>query len=60
MRAELAEAGHLVREAESYDGVMGHAHAISIDGNGYRSGGRTLALMERLSGGRGIEFVAGR
>ncbi|WP_341346881.1 gamma-glutamyltransferase [Paenibacillus sp. FSL H3-0469] len=39
VRAELAEAGHLVREAQSYDGVMGHAHAISIDGNGYRSGG---------------------
>jgi gamma-glutamyltranspeptidase len=39
VQAELAEAGHLVREVGSYDGVMGHAHAISIDGNGYRSGG---------------------
>ncbi|AIQ56880.1 gamma-glutamyltransferase [Paenibacillus borealis] len=39
VQAELAEAGHLVRAVGSYDGIMGHAHAISIDGNGYRSGG---------------------
>lgn len=39
VREELAEAGHLVREAGSYDGIMGHAHAIAIDRGGYRSGG---------------------
>lgn len=39
VREALAEAGHLVREAASYDGIMGHAHAIAIDSNGYRSGG---------------------
>ncbi|QUL56207.1 gamma-glutamyltransferase [Paenibacillus tritici] len=39
VRAELTEAGHLVREAGSYDGIVGHAHAISVDDNGYRSGG---------------------
>ncbi|MNI59330.1 putative gamma-glutamyltransferase YwrD [compost metagenome] len=35
----LAAAGHLVRPAAAYDGIAGHAHAIAIDGNGYRSGG---------------------
>lgn len=37
--SELAEAGHLVRKVDGYDGVVGHAHVISIDDNGYRSGG---------------------
>jgi gamma-glutamyltranspeptidase/glutathione hydrolase len=36
---ELAEAGHLVRPVEEYDGIVGHAHAIAIDAHGYRSGG---------------------
>lgn len=36
---ELAGAGHLVRQAADYDGIMGHAHAIAIGGNGFRSGG---------------------
>lgn len=36
---ELAEAGHLVRPVKDYDGIVGHAHAIAIDDNGYRSGG---------------------
>lgn len=37
--ADLAAAGHTVRKVDDYDGVMGHAHVISIDDNGYRSGG---------------------
>ncbi len=37
--SELREAGHLVRKVDGYDGVVGHAHVISIDDNGYRSGG---------------------
>ncbi|MNI99993.1 putative gamma-glutamyltransferase YwrD [compost metagenome] len=36
---KLSEAGHLVRSVGEYDGIVGHAHAISIDANGYRSGG---------------------
>ena len=36
---DLAAAGHIVRQAGDYDGIVGHAHAIAIDGNGYRSGG---------------------
>ncbi|MNF08926.1 putative gamma-glutamyltransferase YwrD [compost metagenome] len=39
MLADLAAAGHIVRKVDDYDGVMGHAHVISIDDNGYRSGG---------------------
>ncbi|SET92354.1 gamma-glutamyltransferase [Paenibacillus sp. NFR01] len=39
VRAQLAAAGHLVREAAAYDGIMGHAHAIAIDAHGFRSGG---------------------
>lgn len=37
--AGLAAAGHLVRQVDSYDGIVGHAHAIAVDDNGYRSGG---------------------
>ncbi|GGF81513.1 putative gamma-glutamyltransferase YwrD [Paenibacillus albidus] len=37
--AALAEGGHRVCVVDDYDGIMGHAHAISIDDNGYRSGG---------------------
>ncbi|CQR53929.1 gamma-glutamyltransferase [Paenibacillus riograndensis] len=37
--SKLSEAGHLVRSVGDYDGIVGHAHAISIDANGYRSGG---------------------
>lgn len=36
---ELSEAGHLVRKVDGYDGIVGHAHAISIDDHGFRSGG---------------------
>ncbi|WP_042200158.1 gamma-glutamyltransferase [Paenibacillus camerounensis] len=36
---KLAGAGHLVREAAAYDGIMGHAHAIAVDSSGLRSGG---------------------
>lgn len=36
---ELARAGHLVRQVGSYDGIVGHAHAIAIGENGFRSGG---------------------
>ena len=39
VRQELAEAGHLVRAVEAYDGIMGHAHVIAIDDNGFRLGG---------------------
>ncbi|MNN27293.1 putative gamma-glutamyltransferase YwrD [compost metagenome] len=35
----LAAAGHQVRKVEAYDGLAGHAHIITIDDNGYRSGG---------------------
>ncbi|SFA82716.1 gamma-glutamyltranspeptidase / glutathione hydrolase [Cohnella sp. OV330] len=35
----LAEAGHDVRVVDAYDYRMGHAHAISIDGDGIRRGG---------------------
>ncbi|OKP97303.1 gamma-glutamyltransferase [Paenibacillus sp. P46E] len=37
--SQLSEAGHLVRTVGGYDGIVGHAHAIAIDDNGYRSGG---------------------
>lgn len=37
--ADLAAVGHIVRKVDDYDGIMGHAHMISIDDNGYRSGG---------------------
>ncbi|WP_419885999.1 gamma-glutamyltransferase [Paenibacillus sp. B-A-8] len=37
--AGLAGAGHIVRKLDAYDGIVGHAHVISIDDNGYRSGG---------------------
>ncbi|WP_379132791.1 gamma-glutamyltransferase [Paenibacillus sp. sgz500958] len=36
---ELAEAGHMVRTVEAYDGITGHAHIIAIDEEGFRSGG---------------------
>ncbi|MNN98135.1 putative gamma-glutamyltransferase YwrD [compost metagenome] len=36
---DLDSAGHIVRQAGEFDGIVGHAHAIAIDGNGYRSGG---------------------
>ncbi|NBD23835.1 gamma-glutamyltransferase [Paenibacillus glycinis] len=39
VRGELARAGHLVRTVDAFDGVVGHAHAILIDGNGFRLGG---------------------
>ncbi|MBM7566023.1 gamma-glutamyltranspeptidase/glutathione hydrolase [Paenibacillus sacheonensis] len=39
VRAELARAGHLVRTVDAFDGVVGHAHAILIDGHGFRLGG---------------------
>lgn len=35
----LAGAGHLVRPAAAFDGIMGHAHVIGIDSGGLRSGG---------------------
>ncbi|KHD84774.1 gamma-glutamyltransferase [Heyndrickxia ginsengihumi] len=35
----LVKAGHLVRKVHAYDGVMGHAHAIQIDEQGFRIGG---------------------
>ncbi|MFC0211926.1 gamma-glutamyltransferase [Paenibacillus chartarius] len=34
----LRQAGHQVQAAGSYDGVVGHAQAILIDGQGYRIG----------------------
>lgn len=37
--SDLAAAGHNVRKVDAYDGIVGHAHAIAIDDNGYRSGG---------------------
>ncbi|WP_018664964.1 gamma-glutamyltransferase [Heyndrickxia acidiproducens] len=35
----LSKAGHLVRKVPPYDGMMGHAHMIQIDEQGFRSGG---------------------
>jgi gamma-glutamyltranspeptidase/glutathione hydrolase len=35
----LVSAGHLVRRVKEFDGVMGHAHAIWIDEQGFLSGG---------------------
>ncbi|QGQ98344.1 gamma-glutamyltransferase [Paenibacillus psychroresistens] len=35
----LGQAGHLVRKVADYDSVVGHAHAIQIDDNGFRIGG---------------------
>jgi gamma-glutamyltranspeptidase/glutathione hydrolase len=35
----LAGAGHLVRTVGAFDGIMGHAHAIKVDENGFRQGG---------------------
>ncbi|WP_379969783.1 gamma-glutamyltransferase [Ectobacillus sp. sgz5001026] len=35
----LSSAGHIVRKVQEMDGVMGHAHAIQIDANGFRLGG---------------------
>lgn len=37
--AKLAEAGHLVRRVGAFDGIVGHAHAIAVDGQGFLSGG---------------------
>ncbi|KAA9005511.1 gamma-glutamyltransferase [Paenibacillus spiritus] len=39
VRLRLAAAGHQVRTVRAYDGLAGHAHAIAIDGEGFRSGG---------------------
>ncbi|WP_410513986.1 gamma-glutamyltransferase [Paenibacillus sp. BR2-3] len=39
VQKELANAGHIVRTVGAYDGIVGHAHVISIDDNGFRSGG---------------------
>ncbi|QAY66462.1 gamma-glutamyltransferase [Paenibacillus protaetiae] len=36
---KLAAAGHLVRRVAPFDGIVGHAHAIYIDEQGFRSGG---------------------
>jgi oxamate amidohydrolase len=35
----LSQAGHIVRKVGEYDSVVGHAHAIRIDDNGFRIGG---------------------
>lgn len=35
----LRQAGHMVKVVDAYDGVMGHAHAILIDDQGYLHGG---------------------
>ncbi|CAK4863355.1 unnamed protein product [Aphanomyces euteiches] len=35
----LSEAGHTIRKVGDYDSVVGHAHAIRIDENGFRIGG---------------------
>lgn len=37
--AALAENGHSVRTVGAFDAVMGHAHAIKIDEDGFRQGG---------------------
>jgi gamma-glutamyltranspeptidase len=39
VQRELEDAGHIVRTVGEYDGKVGHAHMISIDDNGFRSGG---------------------
>ncbi|AOZ93158.1 gamma-glutamyltransferase [Paenibacillus crassostreae] len=39
IRRELAAAGHIVRTVGAYDGIVGHAHMIGIDANGFRQGG---------------------
>lgn len=36
---KLKQAGHFVRSVSEYDGIMGHAHAILIDDQGYLHGG---------------------
>lgn len=36
---ELAEAGHHIRRMKDMDGIMGHAHAITISKDGILSGG---------------------
>ncbi|RCW44980.1 gamma-glutamyltransferase [Paenibacillus prosopidis] len=35
----LAQAGHLVRKVKDFDGIMGHAHAIMRDEQGFLQGG---------------------
>jgi gamma-glutamyltranspeptidase/glutathione hydrolase len=35
----LAEAGHIVRKVKDFDGIMGHAHAILRDEQGFLQGG---------------------
>ncbi|NIK79075.1 gamma-glutamyltranspeptidase/glutathione hydrolase [Paenibacillus castaneae] len=35
----LAQAGHLVRKVKDFDGIMGHAHAIMRDKQGFLQGG---------------------
>ncbi|MDQ0195141.1 gamma-glutamyltransferase [Paenibacillus wynnii] len=39
VRQRLAAAGHIVRTVGAFDGIVGHAHVIAIDDNGFRSGG---------------------
>jgi gamma-glutamyltranspeptidase/glutathione hydrolase len=36
---ELAKAGHIVKRVEKFDGIMGHAHAILIDDQGFLHAG---------------------
>jgi gamma-glutamyltranspeptidase len=35
----LKRAGHLVKTVQPYDAVTGHAHAIKVEDNGFRTGG---------------------
>ncbi|WP_424766528.1 gamma-glutamyltransferase [Paenibacillus sp. sgz302251] len=37
--ASLAQAGHSVRKVKDFDGIMGHAHAIMRDEQGFLQGG---------------------
>lgn len=37
--AQLERAGHDVRRMKAFDGIMGHAHAITISPDGVISGG---------------------
>lgn len=39
VQRRLRSAGHTVKVVEDFAGVMGHAHAIMIDGHGFRIGG---------------------
>jgi gamma-glutamyltranspeptidase/glutathione hydrolase len=49
--SELARRGHKVAAVDSYDSSFGHAHAIVIDGEGFRAGAADPRTMVGTAAG---------